>query len=111
MSAANFFKELVEFLPKHVSPVRSQIHSALTFIIVFTISYLVMKKFDFQFDVNRDGVESENEERAKKFIQIGTSFIISIFVADMAFNVSWKIRNRVNKNHATYARWFKGYLQ
>ncbi len=109
-SFKNFFEELIEFLPKHVSPMKSYIHASLVFVITFIISSLVINKLDFQFDVNRDGVESENEEKAKKFIQHGMSFIISIFVADFAFNTSWRIRNRVNRNHATYSRWFKGYL-
>jgi len=81
--AKDFFEELVKFLPKHVSPMKS---------------------------VNRDGIESENEEKAKKLIQHGLSFIISVFIADVAFNTSWRLRNKINKNHATYSRWFQGYL-
>ena len=109
-SFKNFFEELIEFLPKHVSPMKSYIHASLVFVITFIISSLVINKLDFQFDVNRDGVESENEEKAKKFVQVGVSFILAVFAADLTFSTSWRIANRVNRNHATYARWFKGYL-
>ena len=109
MSSTKFFKDLVEFLPKHVSPIKSYTHALLAFISFFIISYLIMNKLDFQLDVDNDGIESENEERVKKIIQIAISFIISVFIADLTFNASWKIRNRVNKNHATYARWFNFY--
>jgi len=99
--AKDFFEELVKFLPKHVSPMKSYIHASLVFVITFIVSTLI---------VNRDGIESENEEKAKKLIQHGLSFIISVFIADVAFNTSWRLRNKINKNHATYSRWFQGYL-
>ena len=108
--AKDFFEELVKFLPKHVSPMKSYIHASLVFVITFIVSTLIMNKLDLNFDVNRDGIESENEEKAKKLIQHGLSFIISVFIADVAFNTSWRLRNKINKNHATYSRWFKGYL-
>jgi len=93
-SAKDFFEELVKFLPKHVSPMKSYIHASLVFVITF---------------VNRDGIESENEEKAKKFIQHGLSFIISVFIADFAFDISWRLRNKVNRNHNVYSRWFPIY--
>ena len=108
-SAKDFFEELVKFLPKHVSPMKSYIHASLVFVITFIISTLIMNKMDLQFDVNRDGIESENEEKAKKFIQHGLSFIVSIFIADLAFDISWRLRNKVNRNHNIYSRWFPIY--
>jgi len=102
-SAKDFFEELVKFLPKHVSPMKSYIHASLVFVITFIISTLIMN------NVNRDGIESENEEKAKKFIQHGLSFIISVFIADFAFDISWRLRNKVNRNHNVYSRWFPIY--
>ena len=108
--AKDFFEELVKFLPKHVSPMKSYVHASLVFIITFIVSILITNNLDLKFDVNSDGTESENEEKAKKFIQYGISFIVSVFVADAAFNTSWRLRNKININHTTYARWFQGYL-
>ena len=108
--AKDFFEELVKFLPKHVSPMKSYVHASLVFVITFIVSTLIMNKLDFEFDVNRDGIESENEGKAKKFIQYGLSFIVSVFIADVAFNTSWRLRNKINKDHITYSRWFQGYL-
>lgn len=105
--STKFFKELVEFLPKHVSPTKSYIHSALTFVIVFIISKIIIKQIDMNFDVDSDGSESESEEKAKFFIECGIALLISLFASDMAFNISWGIRNRINKNHRTYQKWFK----
>jgi len=106
--SATFFKELVEFLPKYVSPVKSYVHATLTFIITFIIAKLIINKLDFNFDIDSDGSESETEEKAKMFVEYAVALLISIFVADLAFSASWKIRNRVNGKHKTYARWFKG---
>ena len=69
--AKDFFEELVKFLPKHVSPMKSYVHASLVFIITFIVSILITNNLDLKFDVNSDGTESENEEKAKKFIQYG----------------------------------------
>ena len=102
-----FFKELVDFLPKHVSPVKSYIHATISFIVMFIIANTVINKMDFKFDIDSDGLESDTEEKAARFIGYGFAFLIAIFVADLTFSTSFKMRNKVNRNHATYARWFK----
>lgn len=102
-----FFKELVEFLPKYVSPRTSYLHATISLIITFIVANIIITKMDFKFDIDRDGNESETEEKVARFIGYGFAFLIAIFVADLTFNTSFRMRNRVNRNHLTYARWFK----
>lgn len=101
-----FFEKLVDFLPKHVSPMKSYAHGAIAFVVTFIVSYLLGGDY-FVLDFNQDGVISESEEMTQKGVKIAVSVIISLLVADLVFSVSWKKRNfLINKNHMTYRRWF-----
>ena len=106
-SSSDFFKQLTEFLPKYVSPMTSYVHGGVIFIIVFIVSSLISRSL--KFDIDRDGVESEKEELAKKYVSYAISFLIAVFAADMAYDVSWRIRNnRVNRSHNVWRKWFGG---
>jgi len=105
--SATFFKELTNFLPKYVSPGKSYIHATISLLLTFIIANTIITKMDLKFDIDRDGLESETEEKAARFIGYGFAFLIAIFVADLTFSTSFRMRNKVNRNHATYARWFK----
>lgn len=109
-SSSDFFKQLTNFLPKYVSPMTSYGHALIIFMIVFIISNIISRSFEL--DVDRDGVESENEELAKKYISYGISFLIAVFAADMTYDISWRIRNnRVNRSHNIWRKWFGGIYQ
>jgi len=54
-------------------------------------------------------VISETERRAQSGIRIAVAVLVALFVYDLVFNVSWRIRNfNINRNHVTYKRWFTG---
>lgn len=106
MATPNFFEQLEDFLPSHVSPVPSYIHAFLALIVAGVVSYYLGEKLIVS-DFTRDGSVSETEERAKKYIRVGTSAIVTLFVADTVFSVSFKLGGfRMNKKHFTYRRWF-----
>lgn len=101
-----FFEKLVEFLPKHVSPLKSYIHGFAAFLVVYTLVYTIGGKY-FVMDFNQDGEISENEKKTQQGVRIAVAVVISLLVADVVFSVSWKRRNWfINKNHITYKRWF-----
>ena len=103
-----FFQDLVEFLPKHVSPRISYAHALVAFLITGTITYIIGGNINFDF--NDDGEQSEIEKRTSSSVRIAGSVIISLLVADFVFSTSWKLRNlKTNKNHITYSRWFPGF--
>ena len=100
-----FFENLVEFLPKHVSPRPSYLHATIVFIIVGLIVYYLGGGIDI--DVNRDNVESDVDRRISEAIRIGVSVILALLVSDTAYSISWNMRNfRINKNHTVYRKWF-----
>lgn len=105
-TSANFFEQLKEFLPKYISPMKSYIHAGIVFLVVFALVSMIINYADFEFDINNDGLESENEEKAKRYIGYGVSFLVAVVAADLGYTVSWKLRNSVNKDHLTYSRWF-----
>lgn len=101
----NFFQQLTEFLPKYVSPLKSYMHSGIAFIIIFTIVHLIAS--NLKLDIDGDGEESETEEKARKLVSLSVSFIIAIFVADITYTISWRLRNKaLNGTHLTWRRWF-----
>ena len=100
-----FFENLVEFLPKHVSPRPSYLHATIVFIVVWIIIYSMGGGIDV--DINNDDVESKTDARVSEAIRVGISLIISLLVADTAYSISWNWRNfKINKNHNVYRKWF-----
>lgn len=104
--SATFFSQLKEFLPQYVSPVPSYIHSFIVFGVVMLVGHILTKTTDFVLDVNGDGEESDTEKTMKRFAYYGTAAIVGILAADLTYTVSWKLRNKVNRDHLTYSRWF-----
>lgn len=102
---SNFFQQLTDFLPKYVSPRTSYLHAGVAFICIFVISHLITSKI--KLDIDGDGEESDTEEKARKMVAVAVSLILGIFVADITYTVSWRLRNKaVNGNHLTWRRWF-----
>lgn len=106
-----FFQELENFLPVFVSAVPSYIHAALAFSVIVVIGTIITKRSKTIMDIDGDSIGSATEKKMKKFIYMGTSTIIAIFFADLTFNISWKLRNRINRKHLVYSRWFPGIFQ
>lgn len=53
-------------------------------------------------NVSRDDRVSETEARGQRYVRIALSPIISLFVADAAFSLTFKMRGfRLNKKHLT----------
>jgi hypothetical protein len=101
-----FFDKLVEFLPKHVSPMPSYVHGAVAFTVMFVVVYLLGGEY-LVLDFDQDGEISETEQRAQDGVRLAVAVIIALLVADLVFSISWKRRNfSINKNHVTYKRWF-----
>ena len=111
MASKEFFQELEKFLPVYVKPLPSYIHGGLVFVVVLLIGVINANRSKVIFDINGDAVESSQERKMKKFIFIGSSVAVGIFLADLTFNISWKLRNRVNRKHLVYSRWFPGIFQ
>lgn len=106
MATTNLFEQLEDFLPKHVSPLPSYFHASLAFIVAGLVTYYLGAEYIVS-DFTGDGRISEAEARAKKYVQIGASALISLFLADTVFSISFKLRGfRTNKRHLTYRRWF-----
>lgn len=106
-----FFQELENFLPVFVPAGPSYVHATLAFCIIVLIGTIISKRSKTIMDIDGDSVESAAEKKMKKFIYMGVSVVVAIFFADLTFNVSWKLRNRVNRKHLVYSRWFPGLFQ
>lgn len=106
MAAPNLFEQLEEFLPKHISPVPSYLHASLAFAVTGLVSYHIAGKL-ITSDFTRDGRVTEEEARAKKYVQIGACTLLSLLLADAVFSISFKVRGfRINRKHFTYSKWF-----
>lgn len=102
-----FFQDLVEFLPKSISPTISYAHALVAFLITSTITYVLGGNINFDF--NNDGEQSVIDKRTSNSVRLAGTVIISLLVADFVFSMSWKLRNlKTNKNHITYSKWFPG---
>lgn len=108
---SDFFSQLVDFLPKYVSPLPTYLHSGIAFVAVMLIGHLVSEMSSFSLDIDGDGKESQKENRMKKIVFFGGSAIVGMIVADVTYDVSWRLRNRTNINHLTYSRWFPSIYQ
>ena len=106
MSSRDFFNELENFLPQYVSPIKSYFHAFIAFLFIVAVGQSLSDKLSPKIDLNGDGVESTLEERSRKAIYFGILVIIALVVGDLAYSVSWKLRNRVNRKYLTYARFF-----
>ena len=106
-----FFEELEKFLPVYVSPMKSYIHGGMVFSVIVLIGVINANNTETILDIDGDSVESEQEKKMKKFIFVGTSVVIAIFLADLTYEISWKLSNRVNRKHLVYSRWFPGIFQ
>lgn len=105
-----FFEELEKFLPVFVSVIPTYLHSALVFVVVYAIGHILSSRSKAVMDIDGDGEESATEKKMKTFIFRGTSVIVALFFADLTFMISWKLRNRINRKHLVYSRWFPGLL-
>lgn len=101
-----FFTELESFLPVFVSAIPSYMHASLVFSVVMLIGYIITQRSQSRMDLNGDGKESATEKKMRKFIFMGSSVVAALFLSDIAFTISWKLRNRVNRKHLVYSRWF-----
>lgn len=70
----------------------------VVFSAVLLVGHLVSNNTKSVLDIDGSGEESATEKRMKKFI--------GIFLADLTFNISWKLRSKVNRQHLVYSRWF-----
>lgn len=105
---SNFFDQLEEFLPKHVSPLPSYVHASAAFIIAALITYYFGAKH-IVFDFNKDEHISDTEKSVEQYVQLAVCTVVSLLVADLVFSSSFKLRSyKTNKKHYTYRRWFPG---
>lgn len=103
---ANFFEQLEDFLPSHVSPLPSYAYASIAFVVCGLITYNLGAEYIVS-DFNRDDHVSAAEERTRKYVQMAASALISLLVADAIFDMSLKVRGfRANKKHFTYGKWF-----
>lgn len=106
MATTNFFEQLEEFLPKHVSPVPSYAHAAVALVVTGLTTYFLGAEY-LVADFNRDDRVSATEVRTRKYVQVAASTLISLFVADAVFSLSFRKRGfKANKKHFVYKRWF-----
>lgn len=106
LQSAQFFRELENFLPVHVPAIPSYVHSTVVFLLVSIIGYVLSEKSEATLDVDGDNQESDTERKMRKFIYRGTAVFIALMLADLTFNISWRLRNKVNRRHLVYSRWF-----
>lgn len=106
-----FFQNLEEFLPVFVPAMPSYLHAGLVFIAVVLIGHIITERSTTIFDIDGDGTESATELKMRKFIFRGTSVFFGLFLADVAFAISWRLRNKINRKHLVYSRWFPGIFQ
>lgn len=106
MATPEFFEQLEDFLPQHISRMPSYAHASVALAVTGLVTYILGAKY-LVADFNQDDQVSEAEERAKKYVQAAASLLISVFIADAVFNVSFRIRGfRTNKRHFVYKTWF-----
>lgn len=106
-----FFEELEKFLPVYVSPMKSYIHGGMVFAVIVLVGFINANNTKTILDINGDSIKSEQGKNMKKFIFIGTSVVIGIFLADLTYEISGQLSNRVNRKHLVYSRWFPGIFQ
>lgn len=100
-----FFQELENFLPVHVSIFPTLLHAGLVFALVFLVGFLISSKITH--DSSNDIESTATEKKIQKYIYLGTTVVIGIFFADLTYNISWRLRNKkVNGKHLVYSRWF-----
>jgi hypothetical protein len=106
MATTNFFEQLEDFLPSHVSPLPSYLYAFVAFVVAGLLTYYLGAGY-LVHDFNRDERVTETEERARKYVQVAASAIISLVAADAAYDLSFMIRGyKANKKHFVYRRWF-----
>lgn len=106
MATTNLFHQLEDFLPSHVSPLPSYAYASVAFAISNLITYSLGAEYLVS-DFNRDDYVSATEERARKYVQVAISALISLLVAEAVFELSFKVRGyRANRRHFVYKRWF-----
>ena len=106
MATTNFFEQLEDFLPKHVSPIKSYAHALAAFVVSGLITYFFAAEYLVS-DFNRDDEVSVTEVRTRKYVQVATSALISFLIADSVFSFSFRVRGyRANKKHFVWKRWF-----
>lgn len=93
-----FFRELQNFLPVHVSAFPSYLHAFLVFVVATLIGAWIVRRYEPDEDSSLD-------PRLQQYALYGTSVLAGLFLADIAYSVSWLLRNRVNRKHITYKRW------
>lgn len=104
--AAQFFYELEKFLPKHVSVIPSYLHSGISFAIVLGVGLVFRAKYKNAYLDDIEGVDDKLNKKLKDFIHGGITIGVAILAADMVFKISWVLRNKVNRKHLVYRRWF-----
>ncbi|AAR26849.1 FirrV-1-A25 precursor [Feldmannia irregularis virus a] len=105
-----FFRELENFLPKYVPITPSYAHALLAFVISLSVGgYLATRKAQQQSDsqTGQTGQASGGESRLQYYALLGVAVLVSLFVADTTYNISWRLRNKVNRKHLVYQRWFR----
>lgn len=106
MATTNFFEQLEDFLPTHVSPLPSYACASVALVISGLITYYLGAEYLVS-DFNRDKHVSPAEARARKYVQVVTSVLVSLLVADTVYDLSFKVRGYMaNKKHFVYKRWF-----
>ncbi|ACH46855.1 unknown [Feldmannia species virus] len=97
----SFFRELENFLPIYVSVLPSYAHAILVFLALSLTGYLVSVR------LSTDPEEEKKQNKSRFYVMLGVTALASLFASDVAFNVSWILRNRVNRKHLVYKRWFR----
>ena len=106
MATTNFFDQLEDFIPKHVSPIKSYVHALAAFVVTGLITYFLGGKYLVS-DFNQDDNVSETEVRARRYVQVASSVLISLLVADSVYAFSFRVRGfKANKKHFVWKRWF-----
>lgn len=111
--AQDFFRELENFLPKYVPAIPSYVHASLAFLFALSIGiYTVNSMTDTETndetnDDDSDGDDSSYDRKIRRYALLGVATLVSLFVADVAFDISWKTRNKINRKHLIYQRWFR----
>ncbi|CAM9517413.1 unnamed protein product [Sphacelaria rigidula] len=100
------FFELEDFLPQYVSSIPSYAHASIALVLAGLMTYYLGAEY-FVADFNRDEQVFETEVRARKYVLVAASILVSLFVADAVFTLSFRLRGfKANKNHFVWRRWF-----